>query len=67
MDALQIVLFAVGYVTAIAVIARFTRVVRGRHFGWLIVHHLAVACIVAGWAMRASWVAVGINSAWLVT
>jgi hypothetical protein len=65
MSTTRLALFAFGYPVAIIVIARFVPVVRQRRIRWLAIHHLAVACIVTGWAIKPDWSAVGINSAWL--
>jgi tryptophan-rich sensory protein len=59
-------LFAFGYPVSIVVIARFVPVVRERRQRWLAIHHVAVACIVLGWALDSNWQAVGVNSTWLV-
>ncbi|MGH8922438.1 MAG: hypothetical protein ACRD0H_29560 [Actinomycetes bacterium] len=66
MTALRIVLFAFGYPMAIVVIARFVPVVRQRRTRWIVIHHVGVAAIIAGWALAASGRAVVINTAWLV-
>jgi hypothetical protein len=59
-------LFAVGYPVSIAVIARFVPVVRERRTAWFVAHELAVAAIVAGWAIDDDVRAVAINGSWLV-
>jgi hypothetical protein len=59
-------LFAFGYPVSIAVIVRFVPVVRERRLRWLLIHHLAVVCIVLGWALDSNWQAVIVNSSWLV-
>ncbi len=59
-------LFVVGYPVSIAVIARFVPVVRERRLKWLVAHDLAVAAIVAGWALKGDRRAVAINSTWLI-
>ncbi|MEO7556670.1 MAG: hypothetical protein ABIV94_08730 [Acidimicrobiales bacterium] len=61
------VLFVVGYPAAISVIVRFVPVVRERRLRWLVVHHLGVACIVAGWALGPDWGAAAVNATWLVS
>jgi hypothetical protein len=65
-DAAATALFAVGYPTSIAVILRFVPVVRERRLKWLVAHDLAVAAIVAGWALKGDRRAVAVNSTWLV-
>jgi hypothetical protein len=65
-DAAATALFAVGYPTSIAVILRFVPVVRERRWKWLVAHDLAVAAIVAGWALKGDRRAVAVNSTWLV-
>jgi hypothetical protein len=60
------VLFGVGYPASIAVISRFTAVVREQRWRWLAVHHLGVVAIIAGWALRRRGVGVGLNISWLV-
>jgi hypothetical protein len=59
------VLFGIGYPVAVGVIARFVPVVRQRRLRWLAVHHLGVAAIIAGWALRGEASAVAVNSSWL--
>lgn len=66
MNPLQVVLFGFGYPVSVAVISRFVRVVRGRRSGWLAVHHLAVAAVIAGWATRREVGAVAVNAGWLL-
>ncbi len=61
-DAAATVLFAFGYPTAIVVILRFVPVVRERRMKWLVAHDLAVAAIVAGWALKGDGRAVAINA-----
>jgi len=56
----------VGYPTAITVIARWLPVVRERRTTWFVAHELAVAAIVAGWALKHDTSAVAINGSWLV-
>ena len=65
-DATATVLFAFGYPISIVVILRFVPVVRERRLKWLIAHDLAVAAIVAGWALKGDRRAVAINASWLV-
>ena len=65
-DATATALFAFGYPISIAVILRFVPVVRERRLKWLVAHELAVAAIVAGWALRGDRRAVAINASWLV-
>ncbi|HET7486421.1 MAG TPA: hypothetical protein VFJ85_00730 [Acidimicrobiales bacterium] len=65
MDSPEVVLFAVGYPAAVAVIARWVPVVRERRWKWLAVHHAGVAAIVAGWLLRRPPAAIP-NAAWLV-
>ncbi len=59
-------LHIVGYPVAIAVIARLRPVFRERRKRWFAAHEAAVACIVAGWALRGRAGGVAINGAWLV-
>ena len=66
MTALRVVLFAVGYPTAIAVIVRFVPVVRERRTRWLAAHHLGVLAIVLGWSTIPRWSAVAVNGTWFV-
>jgi len=61
-----LVLFAIGYPVAVAVIARWVPVVREQRWRWFWVHQAAVGAIVAGHALRESSAAVVINGAWLV-
>lgn len=65
-DATATVLFAFGYPVSIAVILRFVPVVRERRLKWIVAHDLAVAAIVAGWALKGDGRAVAINASWLV-
>jgi hypothetical protein len=65
-DAAATALFAFGYPTSIVVILRFVPVVRERRLKWLLAHDLAVAAIVAGWALKGDRRAVAVNSTWLV-
>lgn len=60
-------LFAFGYPAAIVVICRWVAVVRERRLIWLTVHHLGVGAIVVGWVLLHRWVAVAINSMWLIS
>jgi len=64
-DATATALFAFGYPVSIAVILRFVPVVRERRLKWLVAHELAVAAIVAGWALKGDRRAVAINASWL--
>jgi hypothetical protein len=59
-------LFAIGYPVSITVIVRWIPVVRERRIRWFVAHELAVAAIVAGWALRGDGGAVAINATWLV-
>jgi hypothetical protein len=59
-------LFAFGYPTSIAVITRWLPVVRQRRTRWFVAHEVAVAAIVAGWAIKRDPTAVAINGSWLV-
>ena len=61
----EVVLFAFGYPTAAAVVARFVPVVRERRWRWLAVHHAGMAAIIAGYAVRGTTTAVAVNAAWL--
>ena len=65
-DATATALFVFGYPVSIAVILRFVPVVRERRLKWLVAHDLAVAAIVAGWALKGDRRAVAINASWLV-
>jgi hypothetical protein len=58
-------LFAFGYPTSIVVISRWLPVVRERRTAWFVAHEVAVAAIVAGWALKQAPVAVTINATWL--
>lgn len=64
-DAASTALFVFGYPVSIAVIARWLPVVRERRWKWFVAHELAVAAIVAGWAMKSDTRAVAINGSWL--
>ncbi len=66
MTLLEGVLFAVGYPVSITVIVRWIPVVRERRIRWFVAHQLAVAAIVAGWALRGDVGAVAINGTWFV-
>ena len=66
MKVLPTALFALGYPASIAVIARFTAVVRERRWRWLLVHHAGVLAIIAGWALRRRGVGVALNGSWLL-
>jgi hypothetical protein len=59
-------LFAFGYPVSIVVICRFVPVVRERRVRWFVAHQLAVAAIVAGWAIDGDAMAVAINGSWFV-
>lgn len=61
----EAVLFGVGYPVAVGVIARFVPVVRERRWSWLAAHHLGVAAIVTGWALRGDAPAAALNASWL--
>jgi hypothetical protein len=65
-SATEAVLFAVGYPVSITVIVRWIPVVRERRIRWFVAHELAVAAIVAGWALGGDPGAVAINATWLV-
>lgn len=67
MTLVRALLFGFGYPVSIAVIARFVPVVRERRLRWLVIHHLAVAGIVLGWALDSNWLAVIINASWLIS
>jgi hypothetical protein len=58
-------LFAFGYPTSLVVIARWLPVVRERRTRWFAIHEVAVAAIVAGWALKRDPMAVAINGSWL--
>lgn len=60
-------LFVFGYPTSIAVIARFVPVVRERRIRWFVLHQVAVAAIVAGWAIRGRTSSVLVNGSWFVS
>ena len=66
MGVVRAVLFAFGYPVAIAVIVRWVPVVRERRIRWFVLHELAVAAIVIGWATRGRWSGVAVNGSWLV-
>jgi hypothetical protein len=59
-------LFAFGYPVSICVIVRWLPVVRERRIKWLIAHDVAVAAIIAGWAIKGDTNSVIVNSSWLV-
>jgi hypothetical protein len=65
-DTAATALFVLGYPVSIAVILRFVPVVRERRLKWLVAHDLAVAAIVAGWALKGDRRAAVINASWLV-
>ena len=54
-----------GYPTSIAVLTRWLPVVRERRTAWFAAHEVAVAAIVAGWALEHDAMAVAINASWL--
>ena len=64
-DATSTALFAVGYPVSLVVIARWIPVVRERRWKWFVAHEVAVAAIVAGWALKSDTRAVTINGTWL--
>ncbi len=66
MKVLPSVLFGLGYPASIAVIARFTAVVREHRWRWLLVHHAGVLAIIAGWALRRRGAGVALNGSWLL-
>ena len=68
MRALRLVLFVLGYPTAIVVIVRWIPVVRQRRTRWFLLHEVAVAAIVLGHATRGRKGVPGVivNGAWLV-
>ena len=65
MNAAAIMLHAFGYPASIAVIIRFVPVVRELRVRWFVVHQIAVAAIVAGWALKSEWISVAVNATWL--
>jgi hypothetical protein len=65
-DAIAFALHLFGYPVSIVVIARWIPVVRERRTKWFIAHQLAVAAIVAGWAIKGDGMAVVINGTWFV-
>lgn len=65
-SAAELALFAFGYPVSITVIVRWIPVVRERRIRWFVAHELAVAAIVAGWALLDDPGAVAINATWLV-
>ncbi len=64
-NALTTGLFVFGYPVSIGVIVRWVPVVRQRRIKWLVAHHLGVAAIVTGWAIKGDTQAVVINGSWL--
>lgn len=66
MNGTRLALFGFGYPAAIAVIARWMPVVRERRWRWLVVHHLGMAAIIAGYVSRRTAVGVAANTSWLV-
>lgn len=66
MSAAEIALFGFGYPASVGVLTRFVAVVRERRWRWLMVHHLGVAAIVAGYASRRTMAGIVTNGAWLV-
>lgn len=66
MDIARATLFAIGYPVSLVVIARWLPVVRERRVRWFVAHEVAVAAIVAGWALDDNQRAVAINGSWLV-
>lgn len=65
METTQLALFGFGYPASVAVLSRFVPVVRERRWRWLVVHHVAVAAIIGGWAVRREAGAVALNATWL--
>jgi hypothetical protein len=63
-DAVRLVLFAVGYPVAIIVIARLVPVFRERRTAWFVAEEAGTAAIVAGWAIAGRAPAVAINATW---
>ena len=66
MKVVSLVLLALGYPTAIAVLTRWIPVVREQRTRWFAAHQAGVAAIVAGWAIRGRTQGVIINGAWFV-
>lgn len=66
MDAAEVALFGFGYPASVAVITRFVPVVRERRWRWLVVHHMGVAAIIAGFLLRRTTMGVVANTGWLV-
>lgn len=64
MDALRLLLFAVGYPVAIVVIVRLVPVFRERRTSWFVAEELGTAAITAGWALAGRWPAVAVNAVW---
>jgi hypothetical protein len=65
-DGASTALFVFGYPVSILVIARWLPVVRERRWRWFVAHQVAVAAIVAGWALRDDGRAVAVNAGWFV-
>jgi hypothetical protein len=65
-SAVTTALFVFGYPVSIAVIVRWLPVVRQRRIKWFIAHQIAVAAIIAGWAIKGDTQAVVINGSWFV-
>ena len=65
MEPTQIALFGFGYPVSVAVLSRFVPVVQERRWRWLVVHHVAVSAVIAGWAVRRQTGAVAVNATWL--
>jgi hypothetical protein len=59
-------LLVAGYPVAVVVIVRWVPLVREGRTAWFAAHQVAVAAIVAGWALQARWPTVVVNAAWLV-
>ena len=57
-------LFAVGYPTAIVLVARFPAVVRTRRTGLFLLHEAIMVAIATGWALLGQPVGVALNGAW---
>ena len=66
LDTVTTLLLGAGYAAAVPVVARFAPVVRERRRAWLVVHHLGIAAIVAGWTLRGRASAAAVNGAWLI-
>jgi hypothetical protein len=67
MSPLTIALFVFGYPTSIAIIVRWTAVVREQRVRWFALHHSAVLAIIIGWIIEGRASAVAINSLWLLS